>query len=279
MDPRKVVIFDLDGCISDDTARAGLRQEAKAAAGAVSQELWLEYNEAAPEDPPAHVDVVRELAKRCDVAILTARPEACKFATIAWLEEHDIPWDWLLMRPENCDLTSPELKAQLQLAVLSTKLAATGRDLSCVVMACDDREDVLMAYAAAGLDKSKLLQVKATALFPVEPILSLLQDRPRQDRRTAANILDEMASTYRERNAVYGDNFRMVGQMMKVLFPEGIPKELLHSDHFHLFELKLVKLSRFAISGLSHVDSIHDDGVYSAMIEQILTEQQGGQVG
>lgn len=89
-------------------------------------------------------------------------------------------------------------------------------------------------------------------------------------------ILDEMADTFRQRNAVYGDNYRMVGKMMAVLFPKGVPPEVLHSDQFHLFELKLVKLSRFAISGLTHQDSIHDDGVYSAMIESIVIEQLKG---
>jgi hypothetical protein len=91
---------------------------------------------------------------------------------------------------------------------------------------------------------------------------------------TAADILEEMGKTFRERNKVYGDNFRMVGAMMKILFPEGVPPELLHSDKFHLFELKLVKISRFAISGMTHQDSIHDDAVYSAMIEAILLEEE-----
>jgi len=98
--------------------------------------------------------------------------------------------------------------------------------------------------------------------------------QPKQ--KNAADILESMAATYRERNAVYGDNFRMVGKLMAVLFPDGVPPEILHSDQFHLFELKLVKLSRFAISGLQHQDSIHDDGVYSAMIEQIILENDNG---
>jgi len=34
-------------------------------------------------------------------------------------------------------------------------------------------------------------------------------------------ILDEMADTFRQRNAVYGDNYRMVGKMMAVLFPRA----------------------------------------------------------
>lgn len=91
----------------------------------------------------------------------------------------------------------------------------------------------------------------------------------------AADILAGMADTYRERNAVYGDNYRMVAKLVAVLFPRGVPPELVVTDQWHLFELKLVKLSRFAISGLAHIDSIHDDAVYSAMIEAILHEQQG----
>lgn len=90
--------------------------------------------------------------------------------------------------------------------------------------------------------------------------------------RTAADVLADMAHTYRERNAVYGNNYLMVSQLVKVLFPNGVPSELVVTDHWHLFELKLVKLSRFAISNLTHVDSIHDDAVYSAMIEAILNQ-------
>lgn len=90
---------------------------------------------------------------------------------------------------------------------------------------------------------------------------------------TAADVLAGMARTYAERNAVYGDNFRMVGPMMQILFPQGVNAETLHSDQFHLFELVLVKLSRFAISGLKHKDSIHDAAVYAAMIESILNEK------
>jgi hypothetical protein len=92
-------------------------------------------------------------------------------------------------------------------------------------------------------------------------------------KKDAAMILDQMADTFRQRNAVYGDNYLMVSKLVKVLFPQGVPSDLVVSPHWHLFELKLVKLSRFAISGLTHIDSIHDDAVYSAMIESILHDK------
>lgn len=99
-------------------------------------------------------------------------------------------------------------------------------------------------------------------------------ETPPTRSKTAADILVEMADTYRERNAVYGDNYKRVGKLMTVLFPDGVPPEILHSDQFHLFELILVKLSRFAISGLQHQDSIHDTGVYAAMCEAIILEKK-----
>lgn len=112
-------------------------------------------------------------------------------------------------------------------------------------------------------------------------------------KQTAAlgvpDILEGMAATFRERNAVYGDNWKMVGELMDVMFPQGIgvtthakslkataiPGILLSDyDVWHLFELMIVKLSRFAISGLTHEDSVHDLAVYAAMIEAILKQRR-----
>lgn len=87
-----------------------------------------------------------------------------------------------------------------------------------------------------------------------------------------AQLMEEGAKTFRERNASYGSNFRMVGPVMQQLFPNGVPPELLRHDAFHLFELVVVKLSRFAISKFTHEDSIHDAMVYCAMIEAIIQE-------
>ena len=92
--------------------------------------------------------------------------------------------------------------------------------------------------------------------------------------KTAADILAEMADTYRERNKVYGDNYKRVGEVMVALFPEGVT--LNTKDEFnvwHLFELMVVKLTRFANSGLTHEDSIHDLAVYAAMVESLIRKE------
>ena len=90
----------------------------------------------------------------------------------------------------------------------------------------------------------------------------------------AADILAEMANTFRERNKVYGDNYKRVGDVMIALFPNGV--QLRTAEEFntwHLFELMIVKLTRFTNSNLKHKDSIHDAAVYAAMVESLLKEE------
>ena len=95
------------------------------------------------------------------------------------------------------------------------------------------------------------------------------------DALRVPEILEEMAATFRDRNAVYGDNWKMVGKLMEAMFPGGVQLNAAADyEVWHLFELKIVKLSRFVISNLTHADSIHDDAVYSAMIEAILKQRE-----
>jgi hypothetical protein len=72
-------------------------------------------------------------------------------------------------------------------------------------------------------------------------------------------ILDESAALYRDRNAVYKDNFRMVGKVLEALFPEGRPGLRTASDYdrWHIFELLIVKLTRYA----SNFDNPHEDSL------------------
>ena len=88
----------------------------------------------------------------------------------------------------------------------------------------------------------------------------------------APDKMEEGAATFRERNAVYGNNSEQVGKVMEVLFPNGLTlKTNADFERFHLFMLKIVKLTRygnnFTIGG--HEDSIRDDGVYSFMLEAV----------
>lgn len=87
-------------------------------------------------------------------------------------------------------------------------------------------------------------------------------------------ILNELGKLFADRNAVYKDNYIIVGKVMQALFPDGI--ELKHPDDFarwHLFELMIVKLTRYAVQYRSggHPDSLNDMINYLAMLQVIDT--------
>lgn len=86
-------------------------------------------------------------------------------------------------------------------------------------------------------------------------------------------ILQEMAKTYKERSKQYGDNWLKIGNVLSALYPAGItlttPDDF---NHFHLFLLMLVKVTRLSESNLTHVDSAHDAAVYAAMLEALMSE-------
>lgn len=74
-------------------------------------------------------------------------------------------------------------------------------------------------------------------------------DEPVQSEfgKRATSLLREAADVYQQRNAVYKDNFRVVGRVMEALFPNGAPR--LHDaedfNRWHIFELLIVKLTRY----------------------------------
>lgn len=83
-----------------------------------------------------------------------------------------------------------------------------------------------------------------------------------------------MAVTFSERNKVYGDNYKRVGAVMSALFPDGVSLKTADDyNAWHLFELMIVKLTRFANTNMTHKDSIHDAAVYAAMVESLLPKE------
>lgn len=86
----------------------------------------------------------------------------------------------------------------------------------------------------------------------------------------ANEILREAAKTFEEKNAVYGNNHDRCAEMLATAFPDGITLKTAE-DHgrYVLFALMMVKLSRYAVQWANgHQDSLRDNTVYSAMLEQ-----------
>lgn len=217
----------------------------------------------------------------------------------------------LLMRPLHNEESSPELKVQLlkDVGVLPEQIEAAHDDRTDVLHAYIEfgikncfltdvngcrsyplTEGELPLVEKKGGIREKLQKLKRTASEPVKVEFREVSSQeaaelfdgkekvevhhlqPASRPPSAAEILRGMAATFEERNALYRDNYRMVGPIMRVLFPEGVSPEVLNSDAFHLLEAVVGKLTRFAVSDLQHLDSIHDAGVYCAILESVVAE-------
>lgn len=272
-------VFDLDGTLFDDRWRLGRIK----VAGPVSD--YDRYHSGIPYD-----EFYPLVASKAESAILsgeaveywTARPEQYRQATFERLD-NVLPGDLFVikMRDNGDKRPSNIIKSKWLQYVLRNHNYK-------IINVFDDRQDVLAAMRKEAMDYNSVAQNKIAFTFNLckagEVVQQLAVDPSATEKEetkvvevepttpeTAADILDAMAATFRERNAVYGDNAVMVGQVMQVLFPNGVTLKTPEDYHmWHLFELKIVKLTRFAISGLKHEDSIHDDGVYSAMCERLV---------
>jgi hypothetical protein len=241
-------IFDLDGTISDDRWRRHMVRWDKEDPDA----RYLAYHKAGPDDPPINLHLVEaEFARDRVIIFLTARPEWCREHTEMWLKKHlhPIPFQ-LFMRKKDDHRPSTELKLGY------FKSWATRVNIA---VAYEDREDVAEVLRAEG--------------FNVRLINTCGPGPDENGRPTGpAGILRSMAATCEERQGMYGEVWRTVPMLVRDLFPEGVPEWLLTDPRWHLFELLLVKVSRFAHSELKHQDSIHDAGVFSALIENVIVE-------
>lgn len=317
-----VVVFDLDGCLSDDSWRHQFVQEHPD-----PDARFHHYHSALHNDRA--LDKGTDLLSACIGSgmfpvFITARPDAYRNPTAQWLsvvccltENKDCA---ILMRDNGDSRSTVDIKRDL------FDLLAAEVGLGSIIAAYDDREDVVTMYhetfgvnafildgngvydvlglqqrhmrtIAQETPKAKSVgeslsermdaAVKGTseALRTGAPLgavnwggegnlhvqgeVSMTgQVGSSPDYDTVGNALRAMAATFESKNAQYGSNGLKVGDVMKALFPNGLTANSA-ADHrmHHLFNLVIVKLTRFVNSGMKHVDSIHDAAVYCAMVE------------
>lgn len=92
VEPGPSVVFDMDGVLSDAAGRQHLLERPR--------RDWDAFFEAVGED-----ELIAEVARLLDVldpllrvVLLTARPIRVQRQTLAWLSEHGLRWDLLIMR-------------------------------------------------------------------------------------------------------------------------------------------------------------------------------------
>lgn len=107
----KAVIWDLDGTLSDDRARAHFVEVEQG-----RKRDWRSYFDAIDEDPPiaASMEILHALrAQGIRIIFLTGRPEYTRPKTQRWLEANGLTdYDHLLMRPEGEFRPAGEFKVE-----------------------------------------------------------------------------------------------------------------------------------------------------------------------
>jgi beta-phosphoglucomutase-like phosphatase (HAD superfamily) len=137
----KAVVWDLDGTLADDRARAHFVEVEQG-----RKRDWRSYFDAIDEDPPiaASMEILRALhAQGIRIVFLTGRPEYTRPKTERWLEANGLTdYDLLLMRPEGEFRPAGEFKVEVIASLRE------GYELVC---AFEDRIDVAEALRVAGL--------------------------------------------------------------------------------------------------------------------------------
>lgn len=90
--------------------------------------------------------------------------------------------------------------------------------------------------------------------------------------KRAPDLLAAAAETFRERNALYGDNYLRFGDIMAQMFPRGVT--LATAADFNRFGqlfMCMCKITRYAeqFATGGHQDSARDLCVYAAMLEEM----------
>lgn len=87
-------------------------------------------------------------------------------------------------------------------------------------------------------------------------------------------VLERAIETNRERDAVYKDGWRVQADILRALYPGGIPTAAPKDVERATFVFMIVaKLVRYVLA-CPHLDSVHDMGVYAFMLEQLDTGDQ-----
>lgn len=169
----RAMIWDLDGTLSDDKARAHFVEVQRGRA-----RDWKSYFDAIDTDPPiaASMEVLRAMhAAGIRILFLTGRPEYTRPKTVRWLEANGLTeYDALIMRPDGERRPAGFFKAEV--------VNRLRRDYE-LVCAFEDRIDVAERLRQAGVpvflygagaeaaaEALEILDVRQDDLFAGDPL-------------------------------------------------------------------------------------------------------------
>ena len=89
---------------------------------------------------------------------------------------------------------------------------------------------------------------------------------------TVPEALAKLGEIYAERNAVYGDDYLHHGELMVILFPEGLTLKTVEDfNRYALLKDIMTKVARYMpnFTRGGHKDSLDDLSVYAQMLQSI----------
>lgn len=270
-----IAIFDLDGTLADDRRRRKLLPPRF-----LTRELpppadceYDAYHADCLNDPLINGTLVEfHRAQGHFIAFVTARPERFLHDTAEWIARHfpDLPNFTILMRPDGDERHSPELKLDLVSKAFNiytldlTSVDGPAEDRSAwqrIVAVYDDREDVLKAFAAAGVPSSRLSLIKLPELDA------------KAAARSPADCLAAGVALFKQRNLTYREAYIGFGDVMAALYPDGIkvsgPERFAELGILVQIVSKITRMTGNADLAI-HRDSVSDLKVYAAMLESLL---------
>lgn len=305
---KSAIIVDLDGCLCDDRHRKQWIPN-KEIHGALSHEamdlMWSEYHRGIPNDTPVpHMMSLLRFAISSDFMIiyLTGREQKFFDVTNEWLAKHvgDTSNHLIFMRPDG----DRQASALFKEAMLTEIRSITDKFGIKIAAAFDDRRDIYEMYCRNGLPAVHVFDYSFGGQENLEHLIKYLANESVQapanrtgevpdawghqpidpnklasaaatslsfDPVKVAETLRGMADGFLSKNGQYKNNSEVTGNVLAALFPNGVTLRTAQ-DHemWHLFNLIIVKLTRFTNSGLRHQDSIFDQAIYTAMVEQLI---------
>jgi len=302
---RRIVIFDLDGCLTKDQWRRATIPE-----GARQPKEFELYHSMCDRDEPNQnaIDRLESHIQNGDmIAIATARPSLPDVGqkTVEWIKSHTSLKDpnsfILMMRNPNDDRSAVDVKREMAgyIKHYADKMALQ------IAVAYDDRDDVKQMWLSEGIPAAVLdherqgdelewpngfgvaygfeAKQEAAPVGNVNGDKNPGQGSEPQDARVffqghvstqhVAERLIKAINTFNERAMIYGQNDIIYARVMAELFPNGLT--LSKAEDFRMFMnvMHLVgKLTRFTGSGMKDADSVHDMITYSAFAELLAGE-------
>lgn len=97
-----------------------------------------------------------------------------------------------------------------------------------------------------------------------------------RNHSTVTNIASAL-STYAQRNRQYGNSYHKFGRVMMELFPNGVCLKTVEDfNRYGVLFMMMSKITRYSSDPhKGHLDSVHDLGVYSFMLEELDALAQG----